>query len=117
MCAANHSDSRSAFGQPLVCSADPPTLRRLYIAHDADVAGNTALATLTERAVASGFEVHALSPQTGDFNEDLQTFGLNALRATLRMQLTPQDKNRFMHQTVGHSSDRHIGILKHRTGV
>ena len=32
----------------------PPTLRRLYIARDADAAGDTALAALTERAEAAG---------------------------------------------------------------
>ena len=49
----------------------PPTLRRLYIARDADAAGDTALAALTERAEAAGLEALALSPRTGDFNEDL----------------------------------------------
>lgn len=75
----------------------PPTLRRLYIAHDADAAGNAALAALTERAGAAGIEVHTLSPQTEDFNEDLHKFGLDALRATLSIQLKPQDTNRFTH--------------------
>jgi len=31
-----------------------------------------------------------------DFNEDLHAFGLGALRATLRIQLAPQDGVRFM---------------------
>jgi Toprim domain len=34
----------------------PPTLRRLYIARDADAAGDLALAALTERAEAAGIE-------------------------------------------------------------
>jgi hypothetical protein len=32
----------------------------------------------------------------GDFNEDLRTFGLGALRRTLRIQLAPQDVVRLM---------------------
>jgi len=74
----------------------PPALRRLYIARDADAAGDTALAALTERAEAAGIEALALSPRTGDFNEDLRAFGLVALRTVLRIQLAPQDVVRFM---------------------
>ena len=69
----------------------PPTLRRLYIARDADAAGDNAFATLSARATAAGIEVLALSPQRGDFNDDLQARGVNALRAALRSQLAPQD--------------------------
>ncbi|CDX22663.1 conserved hypothetical protein [Mesorhizobium sp. ORS 3324] len=69
----------------------PQALRRLYIARDADAAGDMALAALTERAEAAGIETLALSPQRGDFNEDLRAFGLGALRAALRIQLAPQD--------------------------
>jgi hypothetical protein len=69
----------------------PPTLRRLYIARDADAAGDMALAALTERAEAAGIEALALSPRRGDFNEDLRAFGLRAFRAALRTQLAPQD--------------------------
>ena len=76
----------------------PPTLRRLYIARDADAAGDMALAALTERAEAAGIEALALSPRMGDFNEDLRAFGLGALRAALRIQLAPQDVVRFMRQ-------------------
>ncbi|MCR4269516.1 toprim domain-containing protein, partial [Nitratireductor sp. ZSWI3] len=50
----------------------PPTLRRLYIARDADAAGDMALTALTERATAAGIEMLALSPRRGDFNDDLQ---------------------------------------------
>ncbi|MCZ8548779.1 toprim domain-containing protein, partial [Mesorhizobium qingshengii] len=69
----------------------PPALRRLYIARDADAAGDTALAALIERAEAAGIEALALSPRMGDFNEDLRAFGVSALRRTLRIQLMPQD--------------------------
>ena len=74
----------------------PLTLRRLYIARDADAAGDAALAALTERAEAAGIEALALSPRTGDFNEDLRALGLGALRAALRVQLAPQDVVRSM---------------------
>jgi hypothetical protein len=74
----------------------PLTLRRLYIARDTDAAGDAALAALTERAEAAGIEALALSPRMSDFNEDLHAFGLGALRATLRIQLAPQDGVRFM---------------------
>jgi hypothetical protein len=74
----------------------PLTLRRLYIACDADAAGDMALTALTERAEAAGIEALALSPRTGDFNEDLRALGLGTLRAALRIQIAPQDVVRFM---------------------
>ena len=43
----------------------PPALRRLYIARDADAAGDMALAALTERAEAAGIEALALSSAAG----------------------------------------------------
>ena len=55
-----------------------------------------ALAALTERAEAAGIEALALSPRMGDLNEDLRVFGLGALRAALRIQLTQQDVVRFL---------------------
>ena len=58
---------------------------------DTDAAGDMALAALTERAEVAGIETLALSPRTEDFNVDLRTFGLGALRAALRIQLAPQD--------------------------
>ncbi len=44
----------------------PATLCRLYIARDADAAGDHAVARLTERAEAVGIEVLVLSPRLGD---------------------------------------------------
>ncbi len=73
----------------------PPTLRRLYIARDADAAGDRALAALTERAVAAGIEVLALSPRRGDFNDDLMAHGLDDLRAAIRPQLALEDAERL----------------------
>ncbi|UPJ48473.1 toprim domain-containing protein [Bradyrhizobium sp. 200] len=72
------------------------SLRRVYIARDADAAGDTVRAILTQRAEAAGIEAITLSPRLGDFNEDLHIFGLDALRAALRMQLVPEDVSRFL---------------------
>jgi hypothetical protein len=74
----------------------PPTLRRLYVARDNDAAGEVAATALTERAEATGVEAIVWMPRRGDFNEDLRAFGLDALRAALRVQLVPQDVARFM---------------------
>jgi hypothetical protein len=73
-----------------------PSLRRLYIARDADAAGDAVQITLAQRAGAAGIEAIALSPRLGDFNEDLHVFGLDALRAALRIQLAPEDIDRFL---------------------
>ena len=74
----------------------PPALRRLYITRDADAAGDTAVAMLSERAEAAGIETLVLSPRLGDLNEDLQAFGIAAIRAPVRKQLVPEDAARFM---------------------
>jgi Toprim domain len=74
----------------------PLPLRRLYIARDADAAGDAAVANLTQRAEAVGIEAIPLSPRLGDFNEDLRTLGIDELRAALRIQLAPQDVIRCM---------------------
>jgi phage/plasmid primase-like uncharacterized protein len=78
----------------------PPALRRLYIVLDADAAGETAVAALTEAAEAAGVEALVLSPQLGDFNEDLLAFGLGAVRVSVRAQLAPQDVVRFMRRSM-----------------
>lgn len=54
------------------------------------------MATLIERASAAGIEAMVLTPQLGDFNEDLRLLGVDALRAILRVQIAPQDVERFM---------------------
>ena len=74
----------------------PATLRRLYIARDDDPAGDRATKGLIERAQEVGIEAITLSPQLGDFNEDLRTLGIDALRAALRVQIAPEDVARFM---------------------
>jgi len=72
------------------------TLRRLYIARDDDPAGDGATAILIDRARAAGIEAITVSPALGDFNEDLRTRGVDALRAALQVQIAPQDVARFM---------------------
>jgi hypothetical protein len=74
----------------------PATLRRLYIVRDDDPAGDHAMESLSARAGTNGIEAIALSPRRGDFNEDLRGFGIDALRAALRVQLAPEDVARFI---------------------
>ena len=78
----------------------PATLRRLYIVRDDDPAGDGAVAGLFDRAQSAGIEAMVLSPRCGDFNEDLRNFDINALRAALRIQLTPEDVGRFLSTRV-----------------
>jgi hypothetical protein len=73
----------------------PPGLRVLYILHDTDPAGDAAVAALAARASGAGIVPHVLSPQLGDFNEDLCRSGFSALRARLVPQLRPVDIQRF----------------------
>ncbi|SIQ79881.1 Toprim domain-containing protein [Rhizobium sp. RU35A] len=74
----------------------PDTLRRLYILRDNDPAGDGARDSLIERANAAGIEAITLSPRLKDFNDDLRQFGVEALRAQIRVQLAPQDVARFL---------------------
>ena len=74
----------------------PDSLRRLYIARDDDPAGDSATATLIDRAQAAGIEAIVLSPRLGDFNEDLRLLGIDALRAASRVHIAAQDVTRFM---------------------
>ncbi|MBO9111922.1 MULTISPECIES: toprim domain-containing protein [Rhizobium/Agrobacterium group] len=69
----------------------PPGCRRLYIAADADAAGRHGIAGLSRRAQESGILPLVLSPELGDFNEDLRWLGSDRLTASLRAQLVPED--------------------------
>jgi len=86
----------AASANHLAAIALSSSLRRLYIARDADAAGDTVQAVLLQRAETAGIEAIPLSPRLGDFNEDLHVFGLDALRAALRIQLVPEDVSRFL---------------------
>jgi Toprim domain len=79
----------------------PDGLRRLYIARDADAAGDAVQAALAQRAASAGIEAITLSPRLSDFNEDLHVFGRGALRAALRIQLVPEDVDRFLLSSTG----------------
>ncbi|GAA5265276.1 hypothetical protein ACOSOMT5_P1701 [Acidiphilium sp. MT5] len=78
----------------------PDTLRRLYIAGDNDPAGQANAETLAARAVAQNIDAILLHSRLGDFNEDLQAFGLDSLRADIRCQIMPEDVARFMTLTA-----------------
>jgi hypothetical protein len=78
----------------------PADLRRLYIVRDDDRAGDGAVNGLLGRARQAGIETIVLSPRSGDFNEDLRNFGINALRAALRIRLAPEDVTRFLNPRV-----------------
>jgi hypothetical protein len=74
----------------------PACLRRLYIARDNDPAGEAASRRLIERANKCEIDAIVLSPRLGDFNDDLTTLGMSALRADIRRQLPPEDAARFL---------------------
>ena len=79
-------------------------LRRLYVAEDDDPAGRRATASVMTRAEAAGIEAIRLAPARGDFNDDLRQLGREALHAALRVQLAPEDVERFW--TPGRESAR-----------
>ena len=70
-------------------------LHRLYVAEDDDPAGRRATASVIARAEAAGIEAMRLAPALGDFNDDLRQLGREALHAALRVQLAPEDVERF----------------------
>jgi hypothetical protein len=80
----------------LAAFVPPSGLRRLYIARDDDRVGRRAAEMLGARAHAEGIEALMLTPQWDDFNTDLTTLGREALAASLRVQLTPEDVERFL---------------------
>ncbi len=73
----------------------PRTLQRLYVARDRDAAGDVAFGILTDRAQAAGIELVSLTPELGDFNDDLRRHGALALSQRVRPQLHEQDLTRF----------------------
>lgn len=70
----------------------PPTLRRLYVAREADPAGRKAFVTLMHRARQFGIDVRPLDSRLGDLNADLRTIGLDAVRNDLLAQMRPEDR-------------------------
>ncbi|KTE24106.1 MULTISPECIES: toprim domain-containing protein [unclassified Sphingopyxis] len=71
----------------------PPLLHRLYIATDNDDAGRLATTNLAERARHLDIEVIPLVPKGGDFNDDLQDGGADALAAHICDQLCDVDRS------------------------
>lgn len=70
----------------------PPTgCLRLYVAADADAAGRHGIEGLSRRVQALGILPLVLTPELGDFNEDLRRLGPDRLVANLRGQLAPED--------------------------
>jgi hypothetical protein len=86
----------------LAALVPPPGLKRLYVARDNDRAGRRAAEMLDTRVKADGIEVLVLTPQADDFNTDLLALGPDALTDTLRVQLAPEDIERFLRP--GHGS-------------
>jgi hypothetical protein len=80
----------------LAAFVPPSGLRRLYVARDNDRVGRRAAEMLGARAHAEGIEALVLAPHWDDFNTDLTTLGSEALAASLRVQLAPEDANRFL---------------------
>jgi len=70
-------------------------LHRLYVAEDDDPAGRRATASVMTKAEAVGIEAMRLTPVLGDFNDDLLQLGREALHTALRVQLAPEDVERF----------------------
>ena len=57
----------------------PDTIRELWILTDNDAAGARAAAHLRERLANRNIVIHAVEPVLGDFNDDLQAWGPQAL--------------------------------------
>ncbi|MGH6949836.1 MAG: DUF7146 domain-containing protein [Vitreimonas sp.] len=76
----------------------PASLKRLYVARDADPAGDRAFERLSERTAESGVEIVGLLPRLDDFNADLRKFGPGDLRRRLRERLCAEDAARFIRE-------------------
>ena len=89
MVAALTANHLAAFRLPNGCE-------RLYIAADADAAGRHGIERLSRRAQEQGILPLVLSPDLGDFNEDLRQLGPDRLIANLRAQLAEEDIPLFL---------------------
>ncbi len=61
----------------------PPGIKRIWIARDNDEAGRNASKRLRNQLESLGIACYDLVPNMGDFNDDLRTFGKDALRRSL----------------------------------
>lgn len=73
----------------------PSRVRRLWVAHDNDKAGDRALATLKARAETAHFRVFALPPLRNDHNDDLRAFGKDIMAARLKHIIRSQVADAF----------------------
>jgi hypothetical protein len=80
----------------LVAFRPPTRCLRLYVAADADAAGRHGIEGLSRRVQALGILPLVLSPELGDFNDDLRRLGPERLIANLRGQLAPEDARAFL---------------------
>ncbi|WFU05882.1 toprim domain-containing protein (plasmid) [Rhizobium sp. CB3171] len=83
---ANHL---AAFKAPVSCL-------RLYIAADADDAGRYGSERLSQAARSLGILPLLLTPELGDFNDDLRSLELDRVTVNLRRQLCPEDVAAFL---------------------
>ena len=96
----------------------PSTLCRLYIARDNDAAGARATERLGDRAREAGVETIILTPTHGDFNDDLRRLDQSAMAAAIRVQLVPEDVQRFWRTGVSaESSERLNGFAGSIVGL
>ncbi|CDZ34132.1 toprim domain-containing protein [Neorhizobium galegae] len=89
MVAALTANHLAAFHFPVGCL-------RIYIAADADAAGRHGIEGLSRRAQECGILPLVLSPELGDFNEDLRWLGPDRLTASLRAQMVPEDAMAYL---------------------
>ena len=73
----------------------PSRVKRLWVAHDNDKAGDRALATLKARAETASFRVFALPPLRNDHNDDLRAFGKDIMAARLKHIIRSQVADAF----------------------
>ena len=69
----------------------PSAVKRIWIARDNDEAGRNASLRLRNRLESLGIACGDLVPSMGDFNDDLQAFGKDALRRSLLRAMKAQD--------------------------
>jgi len=74
----------------------PSGCLRIYIAADADAAGRHGIEGLSRRAQECGILPLVLSPELGDFNEDLRWLGPDRMTASLRAQMVPEDAMAYL---------------------
>ncbi|MFS8056347.1 toprim domain-containing protein [Rhizobium sp. BR 317] len=89
MAAALSANHLAAFNAPAGCL-------HLYIAADVDAAGRHGSERLSQAARLRGILPLVLTPELGDFNEDLRRLGPDRLTLSLRRQLVPDDMAAFL---------------------